>query len=147
MKVKITLIAFLLGLGLTSEIKGQTTHESITEEFFKQYALDPIKAFDYAFATNIWMERNQDAVDNLKNQYSTLLPLIGQYHGYDLIVEKSIGSHLKLQSFFLRYDRQPIRLTFVLYRPNDKWQVQNLKYDDNLPEELEESAKQDHDDR
>ncbi|MDH3698933.1 MAG: hypothetical protein OER83_06305 [Flavobacteriaceae bacterium] len=147
MKIKISLIYFFLGFCFLNSLYGQTSHETITQEFFKQYALDPLKAFDFAFSTNKWMDRNQDAVDNLKNQYANLLPLIGQYHGYDLLVEKDIGGHLKLQSFFLRYDRQPIRLTFVLYKPNDRWQVQNLKYDDNLPEELEESAKQDRNER
>jgi len=147
MKTKITIIIFFSSLGVLCNLHGQTSHESITEEFFRQYALDPIKAFDYAFSTNKWMDRNQDAVENLKNQYGNLLPLIGQYHGYDLIVEKDIGEYLKLQSFFLRYDRQPIRLTFVLYKPNDRWQVQNLKYDDNLTDELEESAKQDRNER
>ena len=125
----------------TQGLHAQSGDAAITDQFFRQYALDPMKAFDYAFSTNEWMERNQDAVDNLKNQYSNLLPLIGSYYGYDLITEKSMGDHLKVLSFMLRYDRQPIRLTFVMYKPKDRWQVQNLKYDDNLPEELEEASK------
>lgn len=133
------LIVFIF---VTHDLHGQTGDEAITEDFFRQYALDPMKAFDYAFSTNEWMERNQDAVDNLKNQYSNLLPLIGNYYGYDLVTEKSRGEHLKVRSYMLRYDRQPIRLTFVLYKPKDRWQVQNLKYDDKLPDELEESTKQ-----
>ena len=134
--------AFLfIFLGYTNGLYAQSGDEKITEEFFRQYALDPMKAFDYAFSTNKWMERNQDAVENLKNQYNNLLPLIGSYYGYDLIIEKSMGDPLKVNSFILRYDRQPIRLTFIFYKPKDLWQVQNLKYDDTLPEELEEASK------
>ena len=141
--IRILICVTLIGLlGITNELQAQTEHNQITEEFFRQYALDPMKAFDYAFSTNKWMDRNQDAVENLKNQYNNLLPLIGNYYGYDLITEKSQGDHLKVSSYILRYDRQPIRLTFLFYRPKDRWQVQNLKYDDKLPEELEESAKQ-----
>ncbi len=136
-------IASLLLLFFTVQgIEAQRTDREITDEFFKLYAIDPIKAFDYAFSTNPWLSRNPDAVDNLKNQYSNLLPLIGNYRGYELITEKNIGENLKLASFMARYDRQPIRLSFVLYRPDDTWQVQNLKYDDRLSNELEESANQ-----
>ncbi len=139
---KLLLGTFLIFfLGFADGIQAQSGEEKITEEFFRQYALDPMKAFDYAFSTNKWMERNQDAVDNLKNQYKNLLPLIGSYNGYDLITEKSLGDNLKVNSFILLYDRQPIRLTFILYMPKDRWQVQNLKYDDTLPEELEEASK------
>ena len=131
----------IIFMSLAGNLHAQSGDERITEEFFRQYALDPMKAFDYAFSTNKWMERNQDAVENLKNQYGKLLPLIGTYYGYDLITEKSKGDHLKVASFILRYDRQPIRLTFIFYKPKDRWQVQNLKYDDKLPEELEEASK------
>ncbi|MBT8235487.1 MAG: hypothetical protein KJO04_04795 [Bacteroidia bacterium] len=142
MNHKLLLGTFLfLFLCFTHGLQAQSENERITEEFFRQYALDPIKAFDYAFSTNKWMDRNQDAVENLKNQYKNLLPLIGSYYGYDLITEKNLGDHLKVNSFILRYDRQPIRLTFILYKPKDRWQVQNLKYDDTLPEELEEASK------
>ena len=129
-----------IGIIYGSEIKAQTDHMDIVDEFFTLYAIDPMKAFDYAFATNKWMERNQDAVDNLKNQFNNLLPLIGNYRGYELIVEKSIGDNLKMASFMARYERQPIRLTFVFYRPHKTWQVQNLKYDDRLSNEIEESG-------
>ncbi len=123
-------------------VVAQSTDREITDEFFKLYAIEPMKAFDYAFSTNPWLSRNHDAIDNLKNQYSNLLPLVGNYNGYEVITEKNIGENLKLTSFMVRYDRQPIRLSFVLYRPDDTWQVQNLKYDDRLSNELEESANQ-----
>lgn len=141
MKSILICIIFIVCAGIQQEVHAQSGDERIIEEFFRQYALDPMKAFDYAFSTNKWMERNQDAVENLKNQYGNLLPLIGNYYGYDLLSEKYQGDNLKVSSFILRYDRQPMRLTFIFYKPKDRWQVQNLKYDDKLPEELEESAK------
>lgn len=139
---KITLLTIVFTLSCMTALDAQTSEKDITTEFFKVFEQDPLKAFDYAFSTNKWMERNQDAVDNLKNQFGNLLPLVGNYYGYAPIVEKNIGENLKLTSFMVRYDRQPIRLTFVFYRPNDIWQVQNLKYDDNLAGEIEESANQ-----
>ena len=135
-------ILFVISTVLCQGLEAQSSPREITNEFFKRYAIDPMTAFDYAFSTNKWMERNQDAVDNLKNQFSNLLPLIGNYRGYELITEKQIGENLKLASFMTRYDRQPIRWTFVLYKPHDTWQVQNLKFDDRLTSEIEEAANQ-----
>ena len=134
-------VLLLITLGYTSSLPAQATEREITEEFFRLYAIDPLKALDYAFSTNKWMERNKDAVESLKNQYYNLLPLIGNYNGYELISEKSMGENLKLASFMAKYDRQPIRWTFILYKPKDTWQVQNLKFDDKLGSDLEESSK------
>lgn len=97
---------------------------------------------DYAFSTNKWMERNKDGIESVKTKFKDIVPLIGQYYGFELITEKNIGDNLKLQSYVARYDRQPVRFTFILYKPNDKWQVQNLNWDVNVDDEIEESAKQ-----
>ena len=71
---KLLLGTFLIFfLGFADGIQAQSGAEKITEEFFRQYALDTMKAFDYAFSTNKWMERNQDAVDNLKMDNQTNL--------------------------------------------------------------------------
>jgi hypothetical protein len=121
---------------------AQNTENDITAEFFRIFQGDPMKAMDYAFSTNKWMERNIDGVENVKSKFKDLLPLIGDYYGYEKITEKAIGKDLKLVSFLVRYDRQPVRFTFVFYRPNEKWQVQNLNWDVGLDDELEESAKQ-----
>ena len=101
-----------------------------------------MKAMDYAFSTNKWMERNIDGVENLKNKFKDLLPLIGEYYGHQMITQKKIGEDFKLVSYILKYDRQPVRFTFVLYKPNNKWQLQNLNWDVDLDDEIVESAQQ-----
>lgn len=120
---------------------GQKSESEITDKFFALFEKDPIGAIDYAFSTNKWMRNNQDATTNLKNQFKNTLALIGDYQGYELITEKTIGDSYKLKSYMVKYDRQPLRLTFMLYKPKDIWQVQNFKYDDGLKDELEEAAK------
>jgi len=67
------------------------------------------------------------------------LPLVGNYQGYELINEKKTGENLKLLSYMVRFDRQPFRFTFIFYKPDTIWQVQNLKFDDKLDDELEKS--------
>ncbi|MDO6819628.1 hypothetical protein [Zobellia sp. 1_MG-2023] len=143
MNRKIKLLTLLIVTVLSTNIlKAQTTTEEITTEFFKTYEKSPQKAVDYVFGTNKWMmDRNKDGIENVKTQLTSFLGLVGDYYGYEKITEKSVGESYKLVSYMIKYDRQPVRFTFVFYKPKDKWQVQNFQYDDNLDDELEESGK------
>lgn len=123
-------------------LNAQSTTEEITTKFFSTYAESPQEAVDYVFSTNKWMiDRNKDGIENVKNQLTNFLGLVGDYYGYEKITEKSVGKSYKLESYMIKYDRQPVRFTFVFYKPKDKWQVQNFQYDDKLDDELEESGK------
>ena len=140
-KTKFLILAFVI-LFSNTILMAQSTSEEIINEFFKKYEKSPQDAVDYAFGTNKWMvERKKDAIDNVKTQLSSFIGLVGDYYGYEKVTEKSIGESFKLVSYMLKYDRQPVRFTFVFYKPNEKWQVQNFQYDDNLDDELEESGK------
>ena len=143
MNRKTKLLTFLIVIILSTNIlKAQSTTEEITTEFFKTYEKSPQKAVDYVFGTNKWMiDRNKDGIENVKSQLTNFLGLVGEYYGYEKITEKSVGKSFKLVSYMIKYDRQPMRFTFVFYKPNDKWQVQNFKFDDSLDDELEESGK------
>jgi hypothetical protein len=44
-----------------------------------------------------------------------------------------------IQTYLLKYDRQPLRLTFKLYKPGDKWIMYSFSYDDTLDEDLEKA--------
>jgi hypothetical protein len=143
MNKKIKLLTLLiLTVVSTNILKAQSTTEEITSEFFKTYEKSPQKAVDYVFGTNKWMiDRNKDGIENVKSQLTNFLELVGDYYGYEKITEKSVGKSFKLISYMIKYDRQPMRFTFVFYKPKDKWQVQNFQFDDNLDDELEESGK------
>lgn len=139
-KVKLLILVFF-ALSPTHLLNAQTTTEEITDRFFETYKNSPLEAVDYIFNTNKWMERNQDAIQNVKTQLTSFLGLVGDLYGHERITEKNIGESYKLVSYMVKYDRQPIRFTFIFYKPKDKWQVQNFKFDDSLDSELEESAK------
>lgn len=107
---------------VTTIAKAQDTTEEITSRFFETYATRPMEAVEYVFSTNRWMiERNKDGIESVKNQLGDFLELVGDYYGFEKITEKRVGESMKLVSFMAKYDRQPIRFTFIFYKPKDKW--------------------------
>lgn len=140
MKRKLTLLAFIAFVVFT--MKAQTSPKEITDKFFSLYATDPIKAVDYAFSTNKWFDRQQDAVENLKTKLKDLVGLCGNYCGFEVLSQKVSGASMVAQTFIVRYEREPVRFTFVFYKPKETWMVDKFAFDEGLGRELEDAVKQ-----
>lgn len=127
---------------INTSVFGQTeTTEKITETFFNTYKQSPTKAYSDLFADNKWMKDKKSDIETVKIKMNDFLSGLGEYYGYELITEKNAGESYILKSYLVKYERQPIRFTFLLYRPNKIWQIQNFTYDTNIEGELEEAAK------
>lgn len=122
---------------------AQTTTEDITASFFKEFEKDPLNAYTHVFAQNKWIADKKSSIETTKIKLKDLIDQLGEFEGYELITEKRAGESYILKSFLLKYERQPIRFTFILYRPKQKWELQNLSFDTNIDEELSEAAKVD----
>ena len=121
---------------------GQTsTPDEIVDAFFKTYKQNATKAYDDLFINNKWMKDKKSDVETVKIKMGAFLNELGEYYGYESITEKSLGESYILKSYLIKYEKQPLRFTFVLYKPKDKWQIQNFSYDTNIDEELGEAAK------
>ena len=138
--LRLTLIGFI-SLTFIAPSFGQTTTKEITDKFFEIYAKEPAKAVDYGFSTNKWMDRKLDAVTDLKNKLKNLIDLCGDYFGYELLSEKTAGQNIKMVTFIVKYDREPLRFIFFFYKPKDKWQLNNFSYDEDIDKDLEEATK------
>jgi len=141
MKLKITSVLILF-FGILN-IAAQTNPKDIASDFFVNYQKDGASvALDNLYSTNKWMERATDAITNLKSQLEGLNEdYVGKYYGYELLGEKKIAESYVLLSYLVKFDRQPIRYTFQFYKPNDKWVIYSFKFDANIDDEIEESAK------
>lgn len=121
---------------------AQSTPDELIASFFQLYEeKGSDEAIDFIFSTNKWMARNQDGITKLKTQLRSLIDIVGTYYGHDEITRTSIGENYVLSSYMVRYDRQPVRFTFLLYKPDQTWQIQNFQYDDEMGDELREAAK------
>lgn len=140
--MKKLLLICLIFCSLASLAQTQADPQKIIDEFFKLYKdKSSDAALDYLFGTNRWVSDSKDQIENIKFKVSSTVKQVGEYHGYNLITKKTIGDHLYLYTYIIRYDRQPVRFTLLFYKPNNQWRLHNFSYDDTLDEELSEASK------
>ena len=125
----------------TTFAQTKSDEENMTTQFFKTFKVDPIKAYDEIFSNNKYISKSD--LETTKIKLKDYLADLGDYFGYEEITIKKAGESYILKSFLIKYDRQPIRFTFILYKPVDKWKIQNFSYDSNLSDELDNAAKLD----
>ncbi|WP_143102442.1 hypothetical protein [Lutibacter maritimus] len=136
-------MSLLVIMTISLSANSQNTPESIIEKFFDNYKNKGAElAVEEMYATNPWTIRVKDAINNIKTQLARFdNDLVGEYYGYEFLTKKQIGDSFILYSYFLKFDRQFLRLTFQFYKPNNEWRLNSFKFDDSFDEELEESAK------
>lgn len=133
--MKRTIIIFLI-CAFSSSISAQNTPESIVENFFNVYKNNSSDAVDELFQDNKWMEDQFEELLNLKSQLFENQKLLGEFCGYEKIAEQNAGKDYKQLIYLVKYERQPIRFIFELYKPKEKWIVLNFSYDFNFESEF-----------
>ena len=140
MMKKLLLIAVITVLSIT--VYGQSTPDELIKNFFTTYSKNPGKAVEDIYTTNPWSVRIKDGIENIKKEVNGYnVDYVGKYYGYELITKKQFSESFVLYSYMVKYDRQPMRFVFKLYKPDDKWTLYSFKIDTNLDAEIEESAK------
>ncbi len=127
-------IIFFMLLTLLSVpvLKAQdSTYQAVVEKFFTLYKdSGPEKAIDFIFSTNPYLDPSSEQVSTIKLKLTTAVAVIGDYYGYDAVVVKELGPSFTIGTYMLRYKRQPLFFTFVMYKPDRYWQIQTLRFDD-----------------
>ncbi|HHW60262.1 MAG: hypothetical protein WBL11_06340 [Bacteroidales bacterium] len=110
------------------------SYEPLMEEFFLIYKKNtPPEAIDFIFKTNpIIIQKNAEEITQIKLRLSAITAMLGEYHGYEKIREQKYGESLVVVTYMLKYSYQPLFYTFTLYYPNNKWQLQTIKFDDKI---------------
>ena len=67
--------------------------------------------------------------------------MVGEYYGYEKLSTHKLGQSYVLYSYFLKFDRQFLRVMFQFYKPKDKWKLASFQFDDGFDEDLEKAAK------
>ncbi|WP_183568090.1 hypothetical protein [Mucilaginibacter sp. SP1R1] len=116
---------------------GVTTY---IDKFFKTYEKDGTsRAIINIFKTNPLVDST--SLKGLIAKIDTTRSLIGLYIGKELIVQRKASNSLVLYSYLVKHQKQPVRFTFMFYKPKNDWLIYRLYFDDQVDNELEESAK------
>ncbi|MGM0649164.1 MAG: hypothetical protein ACQES1_01515 [Bacteroidota bacterium] len=133
MRFAIIILVIFMGLPGFS----QKTPEDILEPFFNTFDKNPDEAIEYIFTTNPYIEQNQDGIDRIKERLNTSRKLLGEYYGEELINLQSVGDSFTKYTYMLKYDRQPVKIEIILYRPDDVWVLYTMQFDDKLTKDFE----------
>lgn len=118
----------------------QQTPADISKKFFELYAVKPMDAIDQLFADVKKTKQVNDDITAIKKNLKVTIDQDGEYNGYELITEKGVGNTVKLLSYIVKYDKQPVRFVFVFYKPKDAWKIYTFQFNTNLDEELNNAA-------
>jgi hypothetical protein len=117
---------------------GQSSADLIVRHFFDLYEKNPNDAVNYIYGTTRWPPRLKNAITDIKTELATYTPGdMGKYDGYELVARDQLSTSLMVYTYLVKYDRQPVRFTFELYKPTDKWQLLSFFIDSNTEEELQ----------
>ena len=61
---------------------------------------------------------------------------MGDYHGKVKLGEHEVADRLVYVSYMVLYERQPVRLEFMFYRPVNDWIIYSFSFDDEIDGEL-----------
>ena len=114
---------------------------AVIDEFFKKYKEEGTgPALDYFFGTNKYFV-NPGGLAQLKVKLDSVRQSLGDYLGKELVAQKSASGSLVLYSYLVKHEVQPIRFTFILYKPHNYWVFYRFLYDDRMDQEMEEAVK------
>lgn len=119
-----------------------TDSDVIIESFFKTYKnQSPKAALNELFATNKYFETmHSQNINEVKDTLISCTNSIGEYSGYEIVSKRTVGHSLIHYTCVVKYEIQPIRFMFTLYKPKDKWHLFNFQFSTDFTNELDESS-------
>lgn len=115
---------------------AQSSPEEITETFFTIFENDMSAAVDYLFSTNELIDPNQPGIKSIKEKMEVTRKLLGNFYGYETVNIYYAGESYQKHIYSIKYERQPVKMTIIYYKPNNKWKVQSLNFQDDIDSEL-----------
>jgi len=120
---------------------GDTAYQAMSEKFFDLVQQGKAsEAVQYLIGTNPAMSKIPDQIEQLKTQFASAPPLIGNYVSHQLLIESKVAGIYVYQHYFVAYQRQPISVRISYYKPGKTWLCYGLQFDVNLTNEIQTAA-------
>lgn len=129
-------ILFLSYIGFTG-VNAQTTPDEINDKFFKIYADKAMeKAFEYLALDDKLLSNAKEYLDNSKSTFTALTANAGVYTGFELESKVETVKCIVKYNFIMKYENAPFKLTFVYYKPKDKWKMLEIYFTNQATERI-----------
>lgn len=126
-----TTIIFALILICVCQLAEAKEPKEFTDKFFKMVQSGKIpEAYDQLFIGSQIPAQKPQAVDMLKRQTTSGLPMYGKILGVELIREEKIGESIVRLVYVLRSEMAPTVWEFYFYRPKLDWFLANIIFND-----------------
>jgi hypothetical protein len=129
---KIFLIVAIASICLMTNLKAQSEPEELLDTFFGIFDRNVDEAIDYLFSTNQLIDPTQQGIKAIKEKLDISRRLLGEYYGHEKVREFEAGYSYRKYIYALKYERQPLKIEIILYKPGEKWKVQNVNFHDDV---------------
>jgi len=128
---KLTLLIIAIVLATSAHIGYAKEPGEFTAEFFTMLEAGKIsEAYDQLFVGSQIPAQKPQAVDMLKRQTSSGLPLYGKIVGLEKIREERIGKSIVRLVYILKLEQAPTVWEFYFYKPKGNWFLANVIFND-----------------
>ena len=102
-----------------------------TEAFFSMLKTGKIsEAYDQLFVGSPVPAQKPQALEMIKRQTASALPLFGKIVGVEKIRDERIGESIVRLVYVLKLDRSPTVWEFYFYKPKNSWFLVNVNFND-----------------
>jgi hypothetical protein len=124
-------LLIMVFLVISAHVSHAKEPSEFTEEFFKMVMAGKIpEAYDQLFVGSQIPTQKPQAVDMLKRQTSSGLPLYGSIVGLEKIREERIGKSIIRLVYVLKLELAPTTWEFYFYKPKENWFLGNVIFND-----------------
>ena len=137
----IPIVSLVCVAHVVSPCYAESDHMKVVTKFFDVLGEQQSgPAIDYAFSTNPWASVQKAQITQLKLQYASLEPLVGKLQGYDVFINEVVADRYAYVLVLAAYEKQPVKIEIIMYKPADKWVVQNFLFNTDFVAEVKALA-------
>jgi hypothetical protein len=107
------------------------------DKFFKGLEAGNYAASYETFLAGSRLGTQKDKMSVFISKTQEAFGIYGALHDYEIFDNYSVGSNVLVLTYLSRHDVQPLRWRFIFYRPDKKWGLINMGFDDVLLDMLD----------
>lgn len=102
---------------------------------------EPGEAIDALYANNPWASSVSEQLVTLREQFGGLSDLVGGYLGNERLAVQRVSERFVYVWYMGFYERQPLQFHFSFYKPDDRWLLYQLSYEEGVVALAQELAR------